>query len=183
MLTTRDIESKEFGKSVNGYKRDEVDNFLNLIMVDYENLTKENLRLTNENSKLNRDIEVCKKNEATVIDTLNSAKKLMNDISASAEKRAELLVKNAEVEALATTKEARDSVIKLTEEVEVLKSKIKKYKNEYRELLTKELARIDDKQLDLLDEIERDFLPASLEENSEEDFFRGLGNSKKTRVI
>lgn len=185
MITPNDIENKDFSKSVNGYKREEVDNFLNLIMVDLENLIGENLRLKSQNQKLEQEVDNLRKNESTIVDTLNSAKQLMNDISASAEKRAELLIKNAETEADAITRDARDSVARLKDDAVKLQDKINRFKQGYEDLLKKELARLDDNSVDLLAEIERDFLPASLEDDfKEEEFFRGLNNSsKKTRVI
>ena len=42
MITPADIEYKEFTKAVRGYKEEEVDEFLDLIIVDMENLIREN---------------------------------------------------------------------------------------------------------------------------------------------
>ena len=45
MITPADIEYKEFTKAVRGYKEEEVDEFLDLIIVDMENLIRENKKL------------------------------------------------------------------------------------------------------------------------------------------
>ena len=45
MITPADIEYKEFTKAVRGYKEEEVDAFLDLIIVDMENLIRENKKL------------------------------------------------------------------------------------------------------------------------------------------
>ena len=45
MITPADIEYKEFTKVVRGYKEEEVDEFLDLIIVDMENLIRENKKL------------------------------------------------------------------------------------------------------------------------------------------
>lgn len=183
MITPVDIETKAFGRAVNGYKKEDVDNFLNLIMVDLDNLLKERDRLAGENKKLLAQFKVMKNNEEAVIDTLNSAKKLMNDISSSAEKRADMLVQNAEMEAKSITKDAKDSISRMTEEAEVLKEKILRFKKAYYKLLSEELGRVEDGTADILAQIEKDFLPASLEETLKEDFLKDLGDNRKTRVI
>ena len=42
MLTPLDISNKEFKKAFRGYKEDEVDEFLDKVIADYERLYKEN---------------------------------------------------------------------------------------------------------------------------------------------
>ena len=53
MITPADIEYKEFTKAVREYKEEEVDAFLDLIIVDMENLIR-------ENKKLKADLEKAK---------------------------------------------------------------------------------------------------------------------------
>ena len=50
MITPFDIEKKEFSKGVRGYSIEEVDEFLDQIIVDLEKVIKENLQ----------DLESCK---------------------------------------------------------------------------------------------------------------------------
>ena len=52
MITPVDIEQKEFTRGVRGYKEEEVDTFLNLIILEMENLIRTNRELSDENSKL-----------------------------------------------------------------------------------------------------------------------------------
>ena len=42
MITPVDIEQKEFTRGVRGYKEEEVDTFLNLIILEMENLIRTN---------------------------------------------------------------------------------------------------------------------------------------------
>ncbi len=55
MITPVDIEKKEFTKGVRGYNIDEVDEFLDQIIVDLEKLIKENLRLKTEVTALEEE--------------------------------------------------------------------------------------------------------------------------------
>lgn len=96
MITPADIENKEFSRAKKGYNEEEVDDFLDLIILDMEKLIRENKQLKNELSKVHVQVDKHMSTETSVYETLEAAKSLMNDIAASAERRAEILLKNAE---------------------------------------------------------------------------------------
>ena len=100
--------------------------------------------------------------ETTVYETLEAAKSLMNDIAASAERRAEILLKNAEMEANIITKDAKESISKLTEEGNRLRTKLEMLRGRYKNLLESELERLDFVGNDIIEDFEKDFLPASM---------------------
>jgi len=143
MITPLDIQNKEFAKSVNGYKKDDVDSFLDLLTVDMEKLINENLAFKAENERLASDLHQYKGSEGAVLETLEAAKALMGDISASAEKRAEILLKNAELDAELIIREARESVERLSEESMLLKNRFTSFQSKYKNLLEMELERFD----------------------------------------
>ena len=143
MITPLDIQNKEFAKSVNGYKRDDVDAFLDLVTLDLEKIISENAALKAENTRLASDLEKYKGSEGAVLETLEAAKALMGDISASAEKRAEILLKNAELDAELITRQARESIERLNEENMLLKNRFTLFQTKYRNLLETELERFD----------------------------------------
>ncbi|MGN0734022.1 MAG: DivIVA domain-containing protein [Emergencia sp.] len=158
MLTPHDIEVKEFGRAVRGYKTEDVDNFLDEIILDFQQLLDENKRLRETVAELDADLRQYKKSESSMLNTLESAKKLMGDISLSAEKRAEVIINNANANAEAIQREAKESISKLTEEGERLAVRVKKFKDRYKELLRDELSQIDGSTEDLIAELEREFL-------------------------
>ena len=96
-----------------GYKEEEVDSFLDLLTVDYERVIDDNENLRKQLTDLQDRLEEYKTTEESVLKTLEAAKALMNDISVSAEKRAEILVKNAELDAELLQRQARESVERL----------------------------------------------------------------------
>lgn len=51
-LTIQDIVNKEFKKSMRGYNEEEVDQFLDTVIEDYENYEKQIEALTNEINRL-----------------------------------------------------------------------------------------------------------------------------------
>ena len=152
MITPLDIQNKEFSKSVNGYKKDDVDGFLDLLTVDMEKLINENISLKTENARVTSELEKYKGSEGTVLETLEAAKALMGEISASAEKRAEILLKNAELDAELIRREAKESVDRLNEESMLLKNRFTAFQSKYRSLLESELERFDTLSAEIFEE-------------------------------
>jgi cell division initiation protein len=141
MITPLDIQNKEFTKSVRGYKEEEVDSFLDLITLDFEKLIQDNRRLKENIAVLTGEVERYRGFENALLETLEAAKALMGDISASAEKRAEILLRNAEMDAERIQREARESVERLSEESVNLRNRLGMFKNKFRTLLETELDR------------------------------------------
>ena len=135
-----------------GYSPDEVDDFLDLIILDMEKLIRENRQLKEELSKAHVQVDKHMNTETTVYETLEAAKSLMNDIAASAERRAEILLKNAEMEANIITKDAKESISKLTEEGNRLRTKLEMLRGRYKNRLESELERLDFVGNDIIDD-------------------------------
>lgn len=154
MITPLDIQNKQFQKAMRGYKEDEVDGFLDLLTLDMEKMIQENKRMKESIKTLTSEVEHYRSAENSVLNTLEAAKALMNDISASAEKRAEILLKNAELDAERIQREAKESVERLTEEAFNLQRRWSMFKTRYRGLLETELERFDNLSADLFPEKE-----------------------------
>ncbi len=162
MITPADIENKDFTRSKKGYNEDEVDEFLDLIIVDMEKLIRENKQLKSELEKAHSQVDKHMSTETSVYETLEAAKSLMNDIAASAERRAEILLKNAELEAALITRDAKESITKYSDEGLRMKQRFDKMRDRYRQMLEAELERVEVAQEDIFTEFEEDFLPASM---------------------
>ena len=103
-----------------------------------------------------------------MVETLETAKKLMADISASAERRAELMMRDAELEAENMLLDAKVNVRKLTDEHAVLSTKVRRLKDNFRKMLEAELARIDEDDFDLIRDLAEIELPKAEEPVKEE---------------
>lgn len=143
MITPLDIQNKEFCKGVRGYREDEVDSFLDLVTVDMEKLIDENQKMKEQVKSMAVDLNRYKNSESAILETLEAAKALMNDISASSEKRAQILLKNAELDAEVITREAKESVERLREEAGTLQNRVNVFKTKFRTLLEIELEKFD----------------------------------------
>lgn len=153
MITPIDIQEKEFTKVVRGYKEEEVNEFLDEITIDVDRLLNELRETREENSRLVEELERIRSSEGTIVETLQAAKSLMADISISAEKRAEILLKNAELDAEMVKKAARDEAETLTKENQELKQRYIEFRNRYKRLLESELHRFESSIGDTLPEL------------------------------
>jgi cell division initiation protein len=152
MITPIDIQHKEFTKGVRGYKEEEVDSYLDLITLDLEKIILENKRLKDNIAALTSEVERYRGSESSVLETLEAAKALMRDISTSAEKRAEFLVKNAELDAERIKRDAKDSVERLTDEAVNLRNRVNLIRSRFRNLLETEIERFDTLSAELFPE-------------------------------
>lgn len=143
MITPLDIQNKEFPRGVRGYKEEEVDGFLDLLTLDFEKLLDENQRLKEEIKKISVDLARYQNSENAVLNTLEAAKSLMSDISDSAERRAEILLKNAELDAQLIQREAKESVERLTEEAVAMRNRLNSFKAKYKSFLEDEQRSLD----------------------------------------
>ncbi|MDD7215629.1 MAG: DivIVA domain-containing protein [Firmicutes bacterium] len=168
MITPADIENKEFSRAKKGYNEEEVDDFLDLIILDMEKLIRENKQLKNELSKVHVQVDKHMSTETSVYETLEAAKSLMNDIAASAERRAEILLKNAELEASLITREAKESISRYTDEGNRLKDRVETLRERYKKMLESELERLEFGDSDFLADFEKDLMPASLTDTEED---------------
>lgn len=167
MITPLDIQNKEFSRVVRGYKEEEVDSFLDLLTLDMEKLLEENQRLKDQIKTLTAEVERYRTSENAVLETLEAAKALMGDISASAEKRAEILLKNAELDAQLIQREAKENIERMNEEMATMRNRLNIFRTRYRSLLESELGKFDtlsaelfaDKDIeDLKNDRENDFI-------------------------
>ena len=70
MLTPLDIHNKEFKRSFRGYNEDEIDDFLDQVVNDYEKLFRENDNLKEELARMKKDNAQYQKLENNLKETL-----------------------------------------------------------------------------------------------------------------
>lgn len=158
MIMPIDIDKKEFSRDKKGYNSREVDEFLDIIVADYEKVLNDNRSMAHKIKALEKQLEEAQKDDNAMVETLETAKKLMADISASAERRAELMMRDAELEAENMLLDAKVNVRKLNDEHDLLSAKVRRLKDNFRKMLKAELERLDGDDFDILrdlsDEVE-----------------------------
>jgi cell division initiation protein len=96
-LTPLEIQKQTFARAIKGYNPDEVRAYLHLVAEEIERLVRENDRFARETGMLREDLEDHSNRERILKDTLLSAQKVAEDLTANARKEAELIVKDAEL--------------------------------------------------------------------------------------
>ena len=96
-LTPLEIQKQTFPRALKGYSADDVRAYLHLVAEEIERLLRENDRLMRDSSMLREDLEDHSNRERILKDTLLSAQKVAEDLTANARKEAELIVKDAEL--------------------------------------------------------------------------------------
>ena len=95
MITPMEIHNREFKKVFRGYSENEVDEFLDRVVVDYEKVLRENEKLRDQLALNAQEVENYKKLEKNLQDTLSVAQKTADEILESAKKSAKELRDNA----------------------------------------------------------------------------------------
>jgi cell division initiation protein len=139
MLTPLDISNKEFKKAFRGYKEDEVDEFLDKVIADYERLYKENGELKDRISIDNERIESYASMEKSLQNTLLVAQTTAEEIVANARKKADMIIKEAEEQGKKIIEDSNNSVVKINKEYEELKKEVQVFKTRFKTLLESEL--------------------------------------------
>lgn len=96
-LTPLEIQKQTFSRVLKGYNVDEVRAYLHLVAEEIERLVRENDRMSRDSAVLREDLEDHSNRERILKDTLLSAQKVAEDLTANARKEAELIVKDAEL--------------------------------------------------------------------------------------
>lgn len=157
-LTPMDIHNKEFARSFRGYDEDEVDQFLDEIVEEFERLYKENIELRDRLEMLADQISNYKTMENTLKETLVTAQKAANDVYESAQKKSELIIKEAEDRARRIIDDANDRVIAIKKEFDEYRKQMQIFRTRFKGLLETQIELLN-QEIPNFEEIEADSLP------------------------
>ena len=119
MITPLDIENKKFSKQMmSGYNVDEVDDFLDEIMEDYETNYKELATLRSKVEDLENALNHYKNIETTLQNTLVMAQSTAEEVKNVAKQQADQIIGDAQREAENVIKNAKESALRAVEELE-----------------------------------------------------------------
>ena len=148
-LTAMDINNKEFKRGLRGYSVEEVDEFLDQVVENYEELYKENSRVKESLSRVTEKLEHYEKLEATIQNTLLLAQNAADQAKESSEKQAELIIGNANETAQRILDKAHGDVISINDEYEKVKEEFIKFRAKFRGFMNTQLQTFDELEKDL----------------------------------
>ncbi len=106
-ITPLDIQQMVFKVGFRGYDKEEVNRFLEELAETVEELNRDNAVQREKIVFLEQQMAELKRTEATLSNTLVSAQSLAEDVKRSAQREAELVVKEAELKAGEMMRQAR----------------------------------------------------------------------------
>ena len=120
-ITPLDIQQMVFQVKLRGYDRDEVNRFLEEVAQTVESLNRDNAGLRERIVLLEQQVAELKRTELTLSNTLVSAQSLADDVKRSAQRDAELVVKEAELKAGELFRQARVELAETQRDLSLLK--------------------------------------------------------------
>lgn len=138
-LTPLDIHNKEFARRLRGYDEDEVNEFLDQVIKDYEALIRENKELQNQIFNLQEKLDHFANIEETLSKTIIVAQEAADEVRNNAKKEAQLILKESEKNADRIINESLAKSRKVAMEVEELKKQASIYRARFRTLVEAQL--------------------------------------------
>ena len=129
MITPMDLRTKTFKKAINGYDKKDVDEYMEIIMADYEKVYKQSIEANDKINTLTKLLESYKAMEDTMKESLIVAQKTADDLTKNATEKAELLVDEAKIEAKNIIAEASAEVNKINTQLSELKTAMDLYRS------------------------------------------------------
>lgn len=147
-ITPMDIEQQEFSKSFRGYNEEEVDDFLDKIVKDYEELINENVKLNEEIEKMQEKLKEFSEIEETLRSALLNAQKSAEEMKGRVESEAKIIIEKAELEAKSLKQEVfqREDLVK--NEIDNLRRYKFIFKEKFKSMLNLYLKMVEDEDFE-----------------------------------
>ena len=144
-ITPLDIYQREFSKKkIGGLDENEVYEFLKKVGREYEMVYSENKSLKDQSERLTSQMKDYLELEKTLKQTLISAQKASGDLRNNAEKEAELIVKEAEIQGERILDEAKSEMEVISRDLRELKKQRRMLKVELRTILESYLTMLNE---------------------------------------
>ena len=154
-LTPLDIRKQEFKKAMRGLDADEVYAFLSTIADEYEAVINDNKALRERLLELDDKVQEYRNMEKTLRDTLITAERVTVEAKDNARREAELIVKEAQIEADKAVRDVRGTAMRLRQEIQTLKQQKDGYLSRLKVLIESHMKFIETAEKDFADEERR----------------------------
>ena len=130
MITPLDIQTKTFKQAINGYDKNDVDSYLELILADYEKLYTSSIESTDKINTLSKLVDSYKAMEDNMKNSIMVAQQAAEDVTKNAREKAEITVSEANLKAQAIIAEAEGKIKDLSGELAQLRTAMELYKSQ-----------------------------------------------------
>lgn len=142
-ITPLDIRKRVFTKGFRGYSPEEVDEFMHTIADEYNRIYTEYKSLKNDNVKFEEQIREFQEMEKSLKQALLSAQKAGGELRNNAEREAQIIIREAELNAEKIVESAKEEAKELLKHIKLLKQKKKMIKLDLRSLLESYIESLD----------------------------------------
>ncbi|GIN91444.1 septum site-determining protein DivIVA [Siminovitchia terrae] len=149
-LTPVDIHNKEFSKGFRGYDEDEVNEFLEQVIKDYELVLREKEELEEKIAAMNERLGHFSTIEETLNKSIVVAQEAAEEVKGNAMKEAKLIIREAEKNADRIVNESLSKARRIALEIEELKKQSKVFRTRFRMLIEAQLDLINNDDWDQL---------------------------------
>jgi cell division initiation protein len=139
-LSPLDIKNQQFSRSFRGFNPDAVNSFLNLLANELEELIRQNSDNAIRIKGLEEQLENYAKIERSINETLLLAQQTASEVSQNAQKKADVIVKEATLRAEQEAAEVRERIGMLKAEYVSLQSQRDAFFARFKGLLTSQLS-------------------------------------------
>ncbi|MCP8616586.1 DivIVA domain-containing protein [Salirhabdus salicampi] len=153
-LTPLDIHNKEFTRTFRGYDEDEVNEFLDQVIKDYEKMIRDKKSLEEKVAELEERIGHFNNIEETLNKSILVAQETAEEVKGNANKEAKLIIKEAEKNADRIINEALSKSRRVAVEVEELKKQAKVFRTRMKMIVEAQLDLIENEDWDELFKVE-----------------------------
>jgi cell division initiation protein len=150
-ISAIDIKKQEFKKAMRGYDKSEVAAYLDTVANEFESLWRENeslkeqvAKIEEEKKALSAEIDVYRENEKTFQKAIVKSQDMAEEVLENAKKRAELIIKEAEILSSKTRIAAQEDFVNLKQELEELRTRNESIIDEVKNFLIEKLNTIEE---------------------------------------
>ena len=127
MITPMDIHNKQFSRGLRGYKEEEVRDFLQQIVSDYEQIYREHREMEDELDQMKTKLANYEKISHTMTSALQLAKDAARNVTETAHRNADVMISNAKAEGDKRLREALENRRLLNETISHTEGNMKTY--------------------------------------------------------
>lgn len=152
MLKPMDIHNKEFKKAMRGYDIEEVDEFLDEIIVDFEKMQRELDVLKTQITNYSENMNSYREKELSLNNVMLSAQRFADQLKLDAERKAADIIANAEREAEKIVGSTQDKYNQVLEDYAMLANRYNDAKETLREYFRTQLILLDQEEVGIATE-------------------------------
>ena len=141
-LTPLDVRRYEFGRAMRGYDPAQVDRFREQVANELERLTRLNQEIEQKARAFHDQLKSFRERDKALNEALVSAQQLRSEIREQSERESQLLLREAQAEAMRLVEDAQSDIRRAHDDLSALERARRNYLTQLRVFVERQLAEI-----------------------------------------